>query len=102
MDDFVDNTQRHPPLGAELQTALQKVIERSVIVSEGKSFSVDESWLSRQPLRKLPTSGKGLPQRRNKRLRQRSPNPADEFSVLRAQLQSLVLRDPLWSRKLER
>jgi DNA-binding NtrC family response regulator len=28
---------------------LQNVIERSVIVSEGQIFSVDESWLSRQP-----------------------------------------------------
>jgi DNA-binding NtrC family response regulator len=27
---------------------LQNVIERSVIVSESKTFSVDESWLSRQ------------------------------------------------------
>src|SRR5262249_25673096 len=28
---------------------LQNVIERSVIVSETTTFSVDESWLSRQP-----------------------------------------------------
>jgi len=28
---------------------LQNVIERSVIISEGEDFSVDESWLSRQP-----------------------------------------------------
>jgi PAS domain S-box-containing protein len=28
---------------------LQNVIERSVIVSENQTFSVDESWLSRQP-----------------------------------------------------
>ena len=28
---------------------LQNVIERSVIVSDGAIFSVDESWLSRQP-----------------------------------------------------
>jgi formate hydrogenlyase transcriptional activator len=31
---------------------LQNVIERSVIVSEGETFSVDESWLSRQPVPK--------------------------------------------------
>jgi transcriptional regulator with GAF, ATPase, and Fis domain len=31
---------------------LQNVIERSVIVSENETFSVDESWLSRQPIRK--------------------------------------------------
>jgi DNA-binding NtrC family response regulator len=30
---------------------LQNVIERSVIVSETQTFSVDESWLSRQPSR---------------------------------------------------
>ena len=29
---------------------LQNVIERSVIVCETESFSVDESWLSRQPV----------------------------------------------------
>ncbi len=29
---------------------LQNVIERSVIISEGEDFSVDESWLSRQPV----------------------------------------------------
>jgi transcriptional regulator with PAS, ATPase and Fis domain len=28
----------------------QNVIERSVIIFEGEDFSVDESWLSRQPL----------------------------------------------------
>jgi transcriptional regulator with GAF, ATPase, and Fis domain len=33
---------------------LQNVIERSIIVSEGESFSVDESWLPRQPLRASP------------------------------------------------
>jgi formate hydrogenlyase transcriptional activator len=42
---------------------LQNVIERSVIVSEGESFSVDESWLSRQPLRTSPTSERELRQR---------------------------------------
>jgi transcriptional regulator with PAS, ATPase and Fis domain len=30
---------------------LQNVIERSVIVNEPKNFSVDESWLSKQPQR---------------------------------------------------
>ena len=34
---------------------LQNVIERSVIVSENETFSVDESWLSRQPLPAQPT-----------------------------------------------
>ena len=35
---------------------LQNVIERSVIVCETATFSVDESWLSRQPLASEPTS----------------------------------------------
>src|SRR5438270_4421486 len=50
---------------------LQNVIERSVIVCEAENFSVDESWLSRQPpiavprsdlepLRKLPSQEKAI------------------------------------------
>ena len=35
---------------------LQNVIERSVIVSETETFSVDESWLSQQPVRPQPAS----------------------------------------------
>ena len=35
---------------------LQNVIERSVIVCETENFSVDESWLSQQPLASEPTS----------------------------------------------
>jgi DNA-binding NtrC family response regulator len=35
---------------------LQNVIERSVIVCETENFSVDESWLSRQPLAAEPKS----------------------------------------------
>jgi PAS domain S-box-containing protein len=42
---------------------LQNVIERSVIVCETESFSVDESWLSRQPQRARPTGQLELPQR---------------------------------------
>ena len=42
---------------------LQNVIERSVIVSEGESFSVDESWLSRQPLSTSPASQPELRER---------------------------------------
>ncbi len=36
---------------------LQNVIERSVIVCETENFSVDESWLSRQPPIAVPSSG---------------------------------------------
>ena len=39
---------------------LQNVIERSVIVCETENFSVDESWLSRQPLALEPNTGPGL------------------------------------------
>lgn len=42
---------------------LQNVIERSVILSEGESFSVDESWLSTQPLRASATNQPELRQR---------------------------------------
>jgi len=34
---------------------LRNVIERSIIVCETETFSVDESWLSRQPLPAQPT-----------------------------------------------
>ena len=36
---------------------LQNVIERSVIVCETENFSVDESWLSRQPRVTVPSTG---------------------------------------------
>jgi PAS domain S-box-containing protein len=39
---------------------LQNVIERSVIVSESKTFSVDESWLSKQPPRAESSGGREL------------------------------------------
>src|SRR6266536_1827603 len=42
---------------------LRNVIERSVIVCETESCSVDESWISRQPQRARPTRQLELPQR---------------------------------------
>ena len=42
---------------------LQNVIERSVIVCESETFSVDESWLSRQPLAPEPKSPLDLSQK---------------------------------------
>jgi formate hydrogenlyase transcriptional activator len=42
---------------------LRNVIERSVIVCDTERFSVDESWISRQPQRARPTSQLELPQR---------------------------------------
>jgi DNA-binding NtrC family response regulator len=42
---------------------LQNVIERSVIVCETETFSVDESWLSRQPRASAPKSQLELSQR---------------------------------------
>jgi len=48
--EILDLFQQYPWPGNIRE--LQNVIERSVIVSEGESFSVDESWLSRQPMPK--------------------------------------------------
>jgi formate hydrogenlyase transcriptional activator len=42
---------------------LQNVIERSVIVSDTENFSVDESWLSRQPLASEPRTQPELARR---------------------------------------
>jgi PAS domain S-box-containing protein len=42
---------------------LQNVIERSVIVCETASFSVDESWLSRQPVATEPKNQLELPRK---------------------------------------
>jgi formate hydrogenlyase transcriptional activator len=42
---------------------LQNVIERSVIVCETENFSVDESWLSRQPLASEPKTRPELPRK---------------------------------------
>ncbi|MGB6686950.1 MAG: sigma-54 dependent transcriptional regulator [Terracidiphilus sp.] len=42
---------------------LQNVIERSVIVCDTENFSVDESWLSRQPLASEPKSQPELPRK---------------------------------------
>jgi PAS domain S-box-containing protein len=42
---------------------LQNVIERSVVVCETEIFSVDESWLSRQPLATGPKSQRELSQK---------------------------------------
>jgi formate hydrogenlyase transcriptional activator len=55
---------------------LQNVIERSVIVSEMETFSVDESWLSRTP----PTTGQEI---------RRDPfrtSPAEEKAIIEAAL----------------
>jgi len=41
---------------------LQNVIERSVIVADGDTFSVDASWLSRRPHVPKPASPLELPQ----------------------------------------
>src|SRR5882762_11721292 len=42
---------------------LQNVIERSVIVCETENFSVDDTWLSRQPLAAESKSQSGLSQK---------------------------------------
>jgi len=55
---------------------LQNVIERSLIVCDTENFSVDESWLSRQPPTTEPNSGPGL----FKKL------PSEEKSIIEAAL----------------
>jgi formate hydrogenlyase transcriptional activator len=56
----LDLFQRYPWPGNIRE--LQNVIERSVIVSEGENFAVDESWLTQQPSRS-PNSQPELRQR---------------------------------------
>jgi PAS domain S-box-containing protein len=58
---------------------LQNVIERSVIVSESDTFSVDESWLSRQRLSRAPGLADMPPGFFNKR-------PAEEKALIEAVL----------------
>jgi PAS domain S-box-containing protein len=55
---------------------LQNVIERSVIVCETQNFSVDESWLSRQPLATEPKTVPPL----------FKPDPSQEKEVIEAAL----------------
>jgi transcriptional regulator with GAF, ATPase, and Fis domain len=55
---------------------LQNVIERSVIVCDTENFSVDESWLSRQPVATEPNKELGL----FKRL------PSEEKAIIEAAL----------------
>ena len=55
---------------------LQNVIERSVIVCETENFSVDESWLSRQPPATEPNPELGLFKR----------PPAQEKAIIEAAL----------------
>ena len=55
---------------------LQNVIERSVIVCETENFSVDGSWLSRQPPATEPNSGLGLFRKR----------PSQEKAIIEAAL----------------
>jgi formate hydrogenlyase transcriptional activator len=55
---------------------LQNVIERSVIVCETENFSVDESWLSRQPVATEP----------NKRFDLSKKLPSEEREMIEATL----------------
>jgi PAS domain S-box-containing protein len=55
---------------------LQNVIERSVIVCETANFSVDESWLSREPIVTEPNRGLGL----------LKPVPSREKAIIEAAL----------------
>jgi formate hydrogenlyase transcriptional activator len=53
------NFAPEPPWPGNIRE-LQNVIERSVIVCETENFSVDESWLSRQPPEIEPDSRSNL------------------------------------------
>ena len=55
---------------------LQNVIERSVIVCSTENFSVDESWLSRQPLAMEPKSQPQLSHKRRRGTRDHRACPA--------------------------
>jgi DNA-binding NtrC family response regulator len=55
---------------------LQNVIERSAIVCETENFSIDASWLSRQPAASEPNMGLGL----SKKL------PSQEKAIIEAAL----------------
>ena len=46
---------------------LQNVIERSVILNSGEVFAVDESWLSKQPVRGRPQIASPAPPQGNPR-----------------------------------
>jgi transcriptional regulator with GAF, ATPase, and Fis domain len=66
---------------------LQNVIERSVIVCETENFSVDESWLSRQPLASEPKTQPDLPRRLP------CANAEDEYPDRRARQLNSASRD---------
>ena len=82
---------------------LQNVIERSVIVCETENFSVDESWLSREPLATEPNRGLGLLRRfllrRKPSLRLHLANAEDGYTDPPALLPSWVYPDPPWNRR---
>ena len=57
---------------------LQNVVERSVILSSGEVFAVDESWLSRQPVQARPRVASGAPLQKSE--------PRSELEIIEAAL----------------
>ena len=86
---------------------LQNVIERSVIVCETESFSVDESWLSRgtRPIIRPPSSSPTsvwLRPRRRQPLKRRSLKAAAECPARRVQPRDLGCTHPHWMPRSDR
>ena len=84
---------------------LQNVIERSVIVCDTESFSVDESWLSREPLRDetknhLDLSRRSLLPRRKKLLRLLFATVVDACPDGPEPLPNSAFQDLRWSQRL--
>jgi len=74
---------------------LQNVIERSVLLCETESFSIDESWLSQQP---PPAESKEREQLPLKLLAQEK-KAAGECSGRKALRRSSAFRAPRWNRR---
>jgi transcriptional regulator with AAA-type ATPase domain len=82
---------------------LQNVIERSVIVSETQTFSVDESWLSRRPsspdLSIQPNLFSRSLLKRRLLLRLPCANAEGAYTGPQAPLLNSAFRDPRWKRR---
>jgi hypothetical protein len=85
---------------------LQNVIERSVIVCETENFSVDESWLSHQPLATDPNTRfeplKKLPSQEKTIIEAALRESGGRVYGRPARLPNLECHDPLWSTRSDR
>ena len=84
---------------------LQNVIERSIIVCETETFTVDESWLSQRPLYTRSGSnlslsfGERLQLRKKKSSKRFCENPKDGYSDHPVPRPGWGLRGPPWNRR---